>query len=77
VGAVEAANLKVLEAVNQASLPCSPPIPSFPPIREKGGYLANFSKKSLPKETAIKLIGLPSPKLGEGSGGGGLEEPVR
>jgi len=49
-----------LEAMRRASLFYSPPIPAFPPIREKGGYLANFSKKILPKETASKLIGLPS-----------------
>jgi len=65
---VETANLKVLEAVCGASLPCSPPIPTFPPIREKGGYFASFSKDSLSKETANELIGLPSPKVGEGRG---------
>jgi len=59
-----------LEPVHRACWLCSPPISVFPPIREKGGYLANFSKKSLPKETASKLAGLPSPKLGEGRGVG-------
>src|SRR5579875_896295 len=35
--AVETAGFTVLEPIRTASLPCSPPIPSFPPIREKGG----------------------------------------
>ena len=32
--AVETASLAALEANCTASLPCSPPIPAFPPIRE-------------------------------------------
>jgi len=67
-GAAETTNLTVLEPIRTARLPCSPPIPPFPPIREKGGYRAGFSKESLPKETTSELAGLPSPKLGEGWG---------
>jgi len=64
----EAAGFTVRESVGTTSLPCSPPIPSFPPIREKGGGCVKFLKGSLSKETASKLIGLPSPQWGEGAG---------
>jgi|SRR5579875_2346433 len=37
VGAVQTADPAALEPVSTASLSCSPPIPAFPPIREKGG----------------------------------------
>ena len=47
VGASETANLMVLELFSRMSLSCSPPIPSFPPIREKGGYLAGFSREKV------------------------------
>ena len=59
--AAETAGFTVLEPVNNASLPCSPPIPTFPPIREKGGGCVEFPKERLSQETASKLIGLPSP----------------
>jgi hypothetical protein len=48
------ANLTVLEVVNKASLPCSPPIPSFPPIREKGGDYVEFSRERISKETVCR-----------------------
>ncbi len=47
------------------SLSCSPPIPSFPPIREKGGGGVEFSRARLSKETADKLVGLPLSVEGE------------
>jgi hypothetical protein len=47
IGAVKTANLMALEAVLQSTLSCSPPIPPFPPIREKGGGYDGFPKERL------------------------------